>query len=297
MASLPADFHGRAVPLNHSDILAEAALLKCTTAIVHSFSDLESSGSGFLPDGRIKPLFEAHSFHLFTGGKYDSIAPNLSSPRWDRSLYGAGGAHQLDRLNQAIRLDREAALKSCSIGKFQIMGSNFRMIGYSSVEEMWAAFCDAEIYHLKGFGDFIKSAGLLDEMQSNPPGFIPLAVGYNGRGEAANGYDQKLETTFYHYVDQGEGVIPQSSGEVGRADEPQAPPLAPHIPGTFRALRVGMIGDDVAALQTALGIPVDRIFGRKQTLPAVIAYQRSHGLRPIDGVAGHDTLTALGLLH
>jgi hypothetical protein len=64
---IPANFIGAHTPIDHGDIVTLAAKLQCTTAIVHSFSDLESSGSGFLQTGEPKILLEARYFHLFAG--------------------------------------------------------------------------------------------------------------------------------------------------------------------------------------------------------------------------------------
>jgi resuscitation-promoting factor RpfB len=58
-------------------------------------------------------------------------------------------------------------------------------------------------------------------------------------------------------------------------------------------LRVGSSGSTIAAVQHALGIPADGVYGR-QTRRAVMAFQRVHGLS-VDGVVGPQTLTALGL--
>jgi len=52
-------------------------------------------------------------------------------------------------------------------------------------------------------------------------------------------------------------------------------------------------GSTVTALQRALGIPADGIYG-PQTRRAVRRFQRSHGLT-VDGIAGPQTLAALGL--
>jgi peptidoglycan hydrolase-like protein with peptidoglycan-binding domain len=52
-------------------------------------------------------------------------------------------------------------------------------------------------------------------------------------------------------------------------------------------------GSGVVALQRALGIASDGIYG-PQTRHAVRAFQRSHGL-VVDGIAGPQTLAALGL--
>ena len=71
---------------------------------------------GFLPDGRLTILYEAHIFHRETGGKNsaarDRRGKRLSSERWDKSLYGGVGAHQHERLEDAAAFDRAAALKA-----------------------------------------------------------------------------------------------------------------------------------------------------------------------------------------
>jgi cell wall-associated NlpC family hydrolase len=62
---------------------------------------------------------------------------------------------------------------------------------------------------------------------------------------------------------------------------------------TGGVMRSGARGSDVAAAQTALGIPADGVFG-PQTRRAVRAFQRAHGLT-VDGVIGAQTRAALGL--
>ena len=52
-------------------------------------------------------------------------------------------------------------------------------------------------------------------------------------------------------------------------------------------------GSSVTAVQRALGIPADGIYG-PQTRKAVRRFQRAHGLA-VDGIAGPQTLAALGL--
>jgi peptidoglycan hydrolase-like protein with peptidoglycan-binding domain len=52
-------------------------------------------------------------------------------------------------------------------------------------------------------------------------------------------------------------------------------------------------GASVAAIQRALGLPADGVYG-KRTRAAVRRFQRRHGLA-VDGVAGPKTLAALGL--
>ena len=66
------------------------------------------------------------------------------------------------------------------------------------------------------------------------------------------------------------------------------------VPGTGGAtLKSGAGGGTVVALQRALGVPADGVFG-PMTRRAVRRFQRSHGLT-VDGVAGPATLGALGI--
>ena len=59
------------------------------------------------------------------------------------------------------------------------------------------------------------------------------------------------------------------------------------------AAKSSVSGSGVVALQQALGIPADGIYG-PQTRAAVVAFQRAQGLM-VDGIAGPQTLGALGL--
>lgn len=49
-------------------------------------------------------------------------------------VYGPSGRPQYGRLITAYRIDEEAAFKTCSWGRFQIMGFNYRAAGFDSIE-------------------------------------------------------------------------------------------------------------------------------------------------------------------
>src|ERR1700720_679179 len=123
------EFAGAATPLAASDVIALAVRLQCAPAAIWAVCDVESAGGGFLPDQRPKILYEAHIFGRLTDHQFDGTHPNISAPSWNRTLYGAPGAHQYDRLAEAIALDRGAALQSASWGMFQILGLNHRFVG------------------------------------------------------------------------------------------------------------------------------------------------------------------------
>src|SRR5687767_11668525 len=120
--------------LTDDDYKKAAEELNCEVAAIRAVASVEAAGDGFLPDGRVKLLFEAHIFGRYTKGKFDKGHPELSSPKWNRKLY-KGGAGEWERLQDAIELDRKAALMSASYGAFQVMGFNFGVCGFTSVED------------------------------------------------------------------------------------------------------------------------------------------------------------------
>src|SRR5215468_8375016 len=107
-----------------------AKLLRCDVPAIQAVAEVESSGNGFLHDGRLRLLFEGHQFYKYTKGAFAESNPTLCFPKWTKEFYCKGDAEtrgngEFARLEEARKLDDKAALMSCSIGKFQIMGFNF----------------------------------------------------------------------------------------------------------------------------------------------------------------------------
>ncbi len=65
--------------LTDADLRRASEALNCEEACIEAVIAVESSGSGFLPSGRPKILFEAHRFSDLTDGDYDDSYPNISS--------------------------------------------------------------------------------------------------------------------------------------------------------------------------------------------------------------------------
>lgn len=191
--------------LTDDDYVRAAHLLECDTAAIRAVAAVESDGDGFHASGRPKILFEAHVFSRLTGGKYDASHPNLSSPTWNRALY-QGGENEHKRLQLATTLDRPAALQSASWGKFQIMGFNWSRCGHTSLQNFINAMYRDEADHLTAFCYFIKSKGLDDELRRLD--WAAFACGYNGKGYAANRYDERLAKAYENFkaIDKAAGV-------------------------------------------------------------------------------------------
>jgi len=181
--------------LKEQDYQEAARILGCEVAAIKAVAEVESAGAGFLPDGQPKILFERHYFHKLTGGKYSAQYPDISNKT--PGGYGGAGQHQHDRLEKAASLDRNAALQSASWGKFQIMGSNFKLAGFATLQLFINAMYSGEAAHLMAFCSFIKNTGLLPALRAK--NWKAFALGYNGKGYAANKYDTKMAAAYKKY--------------------------------------------------------------------------------------------------
>jgi len=127
------NFAGAARPLHSDGLTAAARHDGVDPAALWTVVVVETSGCGFLPDRRPCILFERHIFSTRTGRRFDAAHPGISG---SAGGYGQPGAHQHERLEEAIACDQRAALESASWGLGQIWGS---MLGWpgSATPKRW----------------------------------------------------------------------------------------------------------------------------------------------------------------
>jgi hypothetical protein len=189
--------------LKETDIMQVAGQLGVEVPAVKAIYEVESRGSGFLPDGRPKILFEGHIFwsQLKKRGKdpQQFVAANedILYSKWTKAFY-KGNAPEYDRLSRAQSIDHEAALASASWGTFQIMGFNYKLCGHSSILHYIDSSYLSEGEHLKAFASFITSAGLLGHLKNKD--WASFAKGYNGPEYKQNNYDAKLEAAYKKHL-------------------------------------------------------------------------------------------------
>ncbi len=157
---------------------------------IHAVLDVESKGYGFDKNGVIH-LFEEHIFYrqLPKPLRQAAVDKGLAYPRW-RKNYNHNHATFL----QAYKYHPEAALMACSWGLGQVMGFNFRLAGYDTVQQMVADFAEGEAAQLEAMIEFIKSANLDDELRTHD--WAGFARGYNGKGYRKNRYDTRLRARY-----------------------------------------------------------------------------------------------------
>jgi hypothetical protein len=185
------EFVGSAVLLTPADWRDAAEALDVEEAALRAVADVESAGSGFLADRRPAILFEAHLFSKLTGHIYDKDHPDISSPIWNKALYSKKSADEYVRLAKAIKLDRTAALKAASWGRFQILGTNHMDVGFQKVDSFVREQCRSERAQLDAFVKFVKfHKPIWSALKKHD--WAAFARRYNGPGYAKNHYDTKL---------------------------------------------------------------------------------------------------------
>lgn len=193
--------------LTDADFDRAAKALDAEKAAIRAVAEVESAGSGFIGDGRPAILYEAHIFHKETSGRHSNARDRrgvaLSSPSWNKSLYGATGAQQHNRYEDARKLDADAANKACSWGMFQILGQNHKACGFDNsqafVDAMWTGGAPA---HLNAFVAFIKADAKLHSALKVKD-WKTFARIYNGPSYAQNDYDRKMAASYARWKVKG----------------------------------------------------------------------------------------------
>lgn len=236
----------------------------------------ESAGRTFAEvNGRAEPLirFEGHYFDrlIDPSRRAEARKVGLAAPNWGVVKNPRSQQERWDRLlRPAMRLDRDAALCSCSWGVGQVMGSHWEKLGFSSVGELVETARSGAAGQVELMMRYIVRFGLLDEVRRGDwPAFFR---GYNGPAWKKNGYDAAFARALKQVG--GSSARPSSSGMI----------------------RMGSRGARVREIQALLAragyaVKVDGDFG-PSTKAAVMAFQQATDL-DVDGVVGPVTLRAL----
>jgi len=195
--------------LGEQDLKDFAQKHQLELAAVKAVNEVESSGKGFLVDGKPKILFEGHIFwnQLKERGFNPSLISNPANadvlyPKWTKTHY-IGGPREYDRLEKAANLlpdtkVRDAALASASWGSYQIMGFHFKKLGYASVKEFVDQMYIHERNQLDAFGRYITAFGCITHLKAK--NWAKFANCYNGPLYAQNKYDIKLEAAYRKHL-------------------------------------------------------------------------------------------------
>lgn len=192
--------------MSKADFPSESALrsaadkLGCRVGTIQAIAEVEAGPYGaFLDTGEPVILFEPHIFSRLTRGRFDGrrvkipdSAPwsYISYPRWKPGFYGPISAQHV-KLQTAVRLDRDAALKSCSWGLYQLMGFNHKLCGHETIQSFVNAMYRSVDDHLDALVAFVLSdpRKVKAVRERDAKTFSRL---FNGPSYAKNKYDTRL---------------------------------------------------------------------------------------------------------
>lgn len=193
--------------LSNVDFEFVASLLDVEPAALKAVQEVETGGrGGFFAPGKPAILFEGHIFwnqlkkHGINPESHVAGNENILYPRWERKHY-LGGLREYERLEQARKINKEAADASASWGMFQLMGFNYAACGEKSVESFVNAMIASEFNQLLLAGRFIKQTKPMHTALMNKD-WATFAKYYNGPAYAQNKYDEKLAMAYKKYSKQ-----------------------------------------------------------------------------------------------
>ena len=185
--------------ISDAEIAAKAAEYGIEEAALRAVMEVECKGRGFNSDGSPVILFERHKFYqgliaikwITKAKEWYKAYPDICNSNWGG--YGKESA-QHGRLQRAAALNRDVALESASWGLGQVLGSNWKSLGYTSLQAFINAMYQDEVSQLDAMCRFIKVNGLIKHIQAKD--WAAFAFNYNGPKYKANAYDTKLAAAY-----------------------------------------------------------------------------------------------------
>ncbi len=196
--------------LKDSDYKAAAARLKVSELAIRVFGAVEGRGVGFLNNGKPKILFERHRMYAYLRLRKGSVLANKMAAERPSIVNKKSGGYQGNeaeyvRLELAKQIDAECALMSASWGQFQIMGENWKDLGYASAQDFVDQQFASESYQLEAFIRFIEwKTGIIDDKKVKlidalrAENWDAVFTLYNGPNYKKLGYQAKFQKEWDH---------------------------------------------------------------------------------------------------
>jgi len=236
-------------------------------AITKAIANVETKSSGFYK-GKPSILFERHVF--YRNLKKNGINPDAvlaehgrglvypkpyTNGRREEDRYGSYD-NQWVRFNKAKAINEDAAIAAISMGKFQVLGENWKMLGYDSPKDFFASN-HTEDGQIDAFLRYIsKRKGMIEALKAKD--FKKIKILYNGKmmkDADRNGVDD--------YVDK---LVKEYKREISRSNERK--PLTKSK--TIQANAASGIGA-ISVLSAAIPAITDLLNDQNEVIGTVVA--------------------------
>ncbi|WP_150539442.1 N-acetylmuramidase family protein, partial [Actinobacillus vicugnae] len=209
LMSSPCDGQGTPVLEEHYELLAKE--LGVEKEVLKAVAEVESRGEGFINVNGVrkaKILYERHYMYRLLRDEKNYSTEHLTklvnedqdiinkrmSEKYGTSLY------QYTRLEKAKKIDNYSAIKSCSWGRFQVMGIYYDKGGYVSPSEFERAMHLCDLQQFVYFKNYLKKVApsIIPAMKSKD--WARIARIYNGPDYSKNQYDIKMKSAYNKYI-------------------------------------------------------------------------------------------------
>ncbi len=290
-------YKGTGKKLEDFDLTRLAGELGVGEDPLHALIEVETRGTGFDDAGRVIMLFEPHKFYKHLSGEKRAlaVAQGLAYPKQGTKPYPSDS---YPRFLKAMQIDETAAFLSCSWGMPQIMGENFEQAGYSSVEDMVAAFAEDEENQVAAMVAFLKANHIDDDLRRieaiSKTGRIPTAADwvpvvrpYNGKNFAINDYHNRAARAYAKWLKIKDTELAPSSLKKAAAVEIVAADTAPTVEDAHAAQQVVDTPTVLVEAEKANPAPPPSVMtGIKSHITAAIAFLSAGGSAIIGWVQG-----------
>lgn len=189
-----------AIAITEDQLISLARELGDTnTKRIKAVASVESGGSGWFNSGHPKILYERHYFYRLTKKAVKWLTfgwiGNSTAGGYTTDINNDGINDSWNKLVKAAMINPDAAFQSVSIGKFQVMGSHYKMMGYTHPINMLYAAVNTEYSHYAMLVNYIKGNGMEKAflaLSTNPQACRLFARGYNGKNYEKYNYHIKL---------------------------------------------------------------------------------------------------------
>jgi len=168
-------------PITDLEYDKSAKNLDIDAALMKAIGSNESGESGFFGEGVAKILFERHYMYNGLSNKYGVERANELAKKYPLLVNKEPNvvrSNSCGKLKLAKEIDTDCAIRSCSWGRYQIMGETFKYL-YSSPTELELAMNACELHQFNYFVQYLKKKPkMIDALKAKD--WEKIAYLYNG---------------------------------------------------------------------------------------------------------------------
>jgi len=220
---------GTGTQITEAELVAEAARHNIPAYLALAATYIESKDlEGSWSSGALVALFEDHVAYRNTSGEVRQRLVNerLAARGWRDLSYPKSPYPAIDRVVEIA--GAEVAALSTSWGMYQILGENYRLLGFSTAVEMVDYFKQSEANQFSAWVRLIDEFGVKDDLLRED--WAGYARRYNGPKFAAHNYHGKLAGLAAKFKSKyGSGIV-GAPLETPRPVPVPTPPEIPNVP-------------------------------------------------------------------